>query len=151
LEKNLESIEREIENMVNTETKAWDTQDAELLVSIFHQDMVWPWPRTALSHNPMDWVITWGRYDYKRWKDSWQELFDTHRLVHNKREIKKIEVSIERDGAFVVVDIDTLWLSHEGVENHWKGRVCKVYTKVDDEWKFIMQTGVLDYSDIPTP
>ncbi|HVS83807.1 MAG TPA: hypothetical protein VHE60_18890 [Pyrinomonadaceae bacterium] len=52
----------------------------------------------------------------------------------------------EGDGAFAVVDIDTLWIDRDGKENHWKGRTCKVYTKIGNEWKLIMQTGVLDYS-----
>jgi ketosteroid isomerase-like protein len=94
----------------------------------------------------MDWVLELGRYDYERWKQGWQKLFDTHRLVHNKREIKKIEVSKEGDGAFAVVDIDTLWVDSEGNKNHWKGRVCKVYSKVGSEWKMTMHTGVLEYS-----
>ena len=27
----------------------------------------------------------------------------------------------------------------------WKGRVCKVYSKVAEEWKMTMHTGVLAY------
>lgn len=136
----------EIEEIVNRETRAWDTQDVDLLMTIFHPDMVWPWPRTPKSHDPMDWVIDWGRYDDDRWRSGWQELFDTHRLVHNKRIIRKIEISKEGDGAFAVVDIDTLWIDANGQENHWRGRVCKVYAKVGDAWKMTMHTGVLDYS-----
>lgn len=136
----------EIEEIVNRETRAWHTQDVDLLMTIFHPDMVWPWPRTPQSHDPVDWVLTWGRYDYDRWKNGWQQLFDTHRLVHNKRIIRKIEISKEGDGAFAVVDIDTLWIDANGHENHWQGRVCKVYSKVGNEWKMTMHTGVLDYS-----
>ena len=117
---------KQIEEIVNRETRAWDTQDVDLLMTIFHGDMVWPWPRTPQSHDPIDWIFELGRYDYERWKSSWQELFNTHRLVHNKREIKKIEISNQGDGAFAVVDIDTLWIDSEGRPNHWKGRVCKV-------------------------
>jgi ketosteroid isomerase-like protein len=141
-------IESEIEEIVNRETQAWNTQDVDLLMTVFHTDMVWPWPRTPASHDPMDWVMEWGRYDYQRWKRGWEELFETHRLIHNQREIKKIVVSREGDGAFAVVDIDTLWIDRKGSENHWKGRVCKVYAKVEDGWKMTMQTGVLDYSGI---
>jgi ketosteroid isomerase-like protein len=115
-------------------------------MTVFHPDMVWPWPPTSQSHDPMDWVIVWGRYDYDRWKNGWQQLFDTHRLVHNRRIIRKIEISAEGDGAFAVVDIDTLWIDANGQENHWLGRVCKVYSRVGDEWKMTMHTGVLDYS-----
>ena len=141
----MSDIESEIEEIINRETKAWDTKDVDLLMSILHPDMVWPWPRTAQSHDPMDWVMEIGRYDYDRWRKGWQDLFDTHALIHNKREIKKIVISKEGDGAFGVVDIDTLWRDSNGNDNHWKGRVCKVYTKMEDDWKLIMHTGVLQY------
>ena len=137
----------EIKEIVDRETKAWDTRDVELLLSVFHPDMVWPWPKTPRSYDPMEWVLEWGRYDPERWGGAWQELFDTHELVHNQREIKKIEVSREGDGAFAVVDIDTLWRDADGGnESHWKGRVCKVYSRVGNEWKLTMHTGVLEYS-----
>ena len=138
-------IRNEIEEIVNRETRAWDTQDVDLLMTIFHPDMVWPWPRTPQSHDPMDWVLEWGKYDYNRWKNGWLKLFNTHKLDHNDRKIRKIEISKEGDGAFAVVDIDTLWIDKEGNKNHWKGRVCKVYSKVGDEWKMTMHTGVLEY------
>lgn len=139
------NIKKEIEEIVNRETKAWDTQDVESLLTIFHHDMVWPWPKTSQSHNPVDWVLEWGKFNYKRWKKGWQNLFDTHKLIHNWRKINKIVISKEGDGAFAVVDIDTLWVNKNGSENHWKGRVCKVYTKIGNEWKMIMHTGVLEY------
>ena len=141
----MNDIESEIKKIVNREIKAWDTQDVDLLMSILHPDMVWPWPRTPQSHDPMDWVMEIGRYDYDRWRKGWQDLFDTHILIRNKRDIKKIVISKEGDGAFAVVDIDTLWRDINGNDNHWKGRVCKVYTKMQDIWKLIMHTGVLKY------
>jgi ketosteroid isomerase-like protein len=98
-----------VRKIVDRETRAWDTKDAELLLSVFHPDMVWPWPKSPSSHDPMEWTLQWGRYDRRRWLDGWQELFDTHKLVRNVRETKKIEVSEQGDGAFAVVDIDTLW------------------------------------------
>lgn len=139
------SVRDEIQEIVDRETRAWDTQDVELLLTIFHPDMVWPWPRTPSSHDPMDWVLVQGRYNYERWKKGWQELFDTHTLVHNRRETRKIEVSREADGAFAVVDVDTLWRDRAGREFHWKGRTCKVYAKVGQEWKMTMHTGLLEY------
>jgi len=143
--KNMDKTKRGIEEMVNRETQAWNTQDVELLLTIFHPDMVWPWPPHPQAHDPMEWIIPQGRFNRERWKNGWQELFDTHKLVHNHREIKKIVISREGDGAFAVVDIDTLWVDSKGKENHWKGRVCKVYTKLSQEWKLIMHTGVLEY------
>jgi hypothetical protein len=43
------------------------------------------------------------------------------------------------------VDVDTLWRDKDGVEFHWVGRACKIYTKVGGEWKMIAQTGLLQY------
>src|SRR5215213_8525754 len=106
--------------------------------------MVWPWPPSARHHDPVDWVFWAGRYDYERWGRNWQQLFDTHELVHNRREIRKVVVTPEQDGAFAVVDVDTLWRDREGREQHWQGRACKVYSKVGDGWKMTMHTGLLD-------
>jgi ketosteroid isomerase-like protein len=138
-------VEAEIREIVNRETRAWDTKDVRLLLSVFHPDMVWPWPPTAQHHDPLDWVFWAGRYDYERWSRNWQQLFDTHELVHNRREIKRVVVTAEEDGAFAVVDVDTLWRDRSGQEQHWKGRACKVYSKVNGEWKMTMHTGLLDY------
>ena len=139
------NITKEIEEIVNRETRAWDTQNVDLLLTIFHPDMVWPWPKTPQSHDPMDWILEIGRFNYARWRKAYIDLFNRYRLVHNKREIKKIEISKEKDGAFAVVDIDTLWIDNDGNKNHWKGRVCKVYTKIENEWKLIMHPGTLQY------
>jgi len=141
----LKAVKKEIEEMVNIETRAWNTGNADLLLTVFHPDMVWPWPRTTKSHDPIDWVLTQGRFNRDRWKRRWQNLFDTHVLIHNERRIKNIVVSKERDGAFAVVDIDTLWRDSRRKEILWKGRVCKVYSKVENEWKMTMHTGVLEY------
>ena len=142
----MKDIEREIEEMVHRETRAWDRKDADALVSIFHPDMVWPWPPDASSHDPALWVMPMGRLDADRWRRGWQGLFDTHDLVHNRRGISKIVVSKEGDGAFAVVDVDTLWRDRAtGKDFHWKGRACKIYTKTAGAWKLIAHTGLLDY------
>ncbi|MGH9788491.1 MAG: YybH family protein [Candidatus Acidiferrales bacterium] len=147
----MDKVRQEIEAMVHRETRAWDTQDLDLLMSLFHPDMVWPWPPHSLAHDPASWVLELGRFNHDRWRAGWQQLFETHRLVHNRRSIQKIVVSRQGDGAFAVVDIDTLWRDDCGNHNHWKGRVCKVYTRMGEEWKLIMHTGVLDYSRCPEP
>jgi ketosteroid isomerase-like protein len=135
-----------VEALVHAETRAWDTQDAEALVDLFHPDMVWPWPPNPQGHDPMTWSIGMGRFDRARWKRSWEGLFATQRLIHNRRELKKVEVSEEGDAGFAVVDIDTLWRDGAGNDNHWKGRVSKTYTRMaDGQWKLIMHTGVLVY------
>ena len=41
--------EIEITEIVNRETRAWDTLDATLLISVFHPDMVWPWPEKGIA------------------------------------------------------------------------------------------------------
>jgi len=138
-------IEEEIREMVNRETRAWDAKNVDLLIAIFHPDMVWPWPATSDAHDPVNWVMGMGRFDGPRWKKIWQELFDTHSLIHNHRQIKKIEVSEQGDGAFAVVDVDTLWRDRNGKDFHWKGRACKVYSRVGGEWKMTMHTGLLNY------
>lgn len=134
-----------IKEVVDRETRAWDTQDVELLLSVFHPDMVWPWPPHAQAHDPMDWVLEWGRYDRDRWRERWLELFRTHDLIHNVRELRKTVVSREGDGGFAVVDIDTLWRTPGGDDFRWMGRTCKIYTTIADGWKMIAQTGVLEY------
>lgn len=140
-----EEVEKEIVEIVNRETRAWDTKDVDLLVTVFHPDMVWPWPPSPDAHDPAAWVLVLGRFDAQRWKKTWQDLFDTHTLIHNQRAIKKIEVSEQGDGAFAVVDVDTLWRDRKGKDFRWKGRACKVYSRVGTEWKMTMHTGLLEY------
>ncbi len=142
----MRAAEKEIREIVARETRAWDTKDADLLLTVFHPDMVWPWPPTSQDHDPALWILPFGRFDASRWRRSWQELFDTYALVHNRREIVRIELSEERDGAFAVVDVDTLWRDSQNRDFHWKGRACKIYTRVGQEWKLIAHTGLLDYA-----
>ena len=137
--------EEAIREIVDRETRAWDTKDVKLLLSVFHQDFVWPWPANPQAHDPIDWVFGAGKYNYSRWSQSWQELFDSHELVHNRRHIRKIVTTPEGDGAFAVVDVDTLWRDKNGHDQHWKGRACKVYSRVGNEWKMTMHTGLLEY------
>ena len=142
----MRNVRAQIEEMVHRETRAWDARDAEALVELFHPDMVWPWPPDSGDHDPATWVFVLGRFHRERWKSCWEELFRTHKLIHNRRDILKIEVSKEKDAALAVVDIDTLWRDEEGRDNHWKGRVSKGYTKMaNGEWKLIFHTGVLHY------
>ena len=141
------SVVGEIRQVVDKETEAWDLKNVDLLISVFHREMVWPWPQTNRHHDPMDWVLVQGKFNALRWGKNWQELFDTHELVHNIRTIQKIVASEEEDGAFAVVDIDTLWRNKQtGKEMNWKGRTCKTYTLTNDGWMMIHQVGVLDYS-----
>jgi hypothetical protein len=136
---------KEIQEIVDRETQAWDTQDVALLLSIFHPDMVWPWPPSNRDHDPMNWVLVLGKFDARRWRRFYRQFFAEHGLVHNRRETKRIEISEQGDGALAVVDIDTLWKDASGQQQHWRGRVCKVYANVGGEWKLTMHTGVLEY------
>jgi ketosteroid isomerase-like protein len=109
--------------------------------------MVWPWPPHPAAHDPLQWVLVWGRYDRARWRAGWQNLFDLHELVHNRRVLRRVEVSAEQDGGFAVVDVDTLWRHRRtGNSQHWVGRACKLYTRLaDGTWRMIAQTGLLEY------
>jgi ketosteroid isomerase-like protein len=134
-----------IREVVERETRAWDTQDVELLLSIFHPDMVWPWPLTPADHDPLTWELVLGRFDAERWAAVYRDLFASYRLLHNRRDIRRIAVSAEGDGGLAVVDIDTLWQAPDGRSMHWLGRTGKIYTLTHGEWKLIMHTGVLAY------
>jgi len=147
--KRKEAAHAEIEEIIDRETRAWDTRDLDLLMTVFHPDMVWPWPPHKDAHDPLQWVLDWGRYDEARWREGWGDLFATHELVHNHRQTLRIVVSEQGDGALAVVDVDTLWRDAEGRDFHWLGRAGKIYTKVGNEWKMISHTGLLDYGSLP--
>jgi hypothetical protein len=135
-----------VREIVDRETRAWDTQDVELLLSVFHPDMVWAWPSRYDAVDPVEWVLRMGRFDRERWGRRYRDLFTTRELVHNRRELVKVEVSDEGDGAFAVVDIDTLWRDESGEEDRWLGRTCKLYALVGSEWKMTAQVGALQYA-----
>jgi hypothetical protein len=137
----------QIQALVDYETKGWNSKNPDLFLSIIHPDMVWPWPPHADAHDPTDWVFELGHFDRIRWRKNWQDIFDNHDLIRNKRDTVKIEVSKEGDAAFAVVDIDTHWRHKKtGLDFIWKGRVCKIFTKMKNgEWKLIAHTGALNY------
>ncbi len=142
-------VEKVIRALVDRETDAWNARDAAALASLFHPDMVWPWPAHSRAHDPADWVMGLGRFERRRWMAAWQSLFDSAALIRNERRIVKVTVSKERDGALAVVDIDTVWRRQDGGEDRWNGRVGKVYARLaSGEWKMTMHTGVLDYSGL---
>ena len=116
-----ETIEQ-IREIICRETKAWDIQNVHQLLSVFHKDMVWPWPVEKTDHDPAKWKMVLGRFNYQRWRVFYTEFFSQYKLVHNRRDIKKIVISDQKDGAFAVVDIDTLWIDKKtGEKNHCKG------------------------------
>ena len=133
----MDMVKQHIQTMIDLETEGWNTKNPYIFLSMIHPDMVWPWPPNPYAHNPVDWVFVLGRFHRERWRQNWQDIFDRHDLIRNRRDTLKIEVSKEKDAAFAVVDIDTLWRNKETKEDlHWKGRVCKIYTKMPTgEWK----------------
>ena len=58
--------EAAIQEIVDRETRAWDTKDVPLLLSVFHPDMVWAWPPHAMAHDPVEWRLSIGRFDAQR-------------------------------------------------------------------------------------
>jgi hypothetical protein len=56
----------------------------------------------------------------------------------------RVEVEKEITGAFAVVDVDTLWRDSAGKDFRWKGRACRVCSRVEVEWKMTMHTGLLE-------
>jgi ketosteroid isomerase-like protein len=139
------SAESAIQALIDNETAARDRLDADTLVSLFHPDTLWPSPASPTAHDPLPWIMPLGRFDRERWKKGWLELFRMHDLLHNHRHTLRIVSSEQNDGGFAVVDVDTLWRDRASQQlSHWKGRACKVYSKVGDRWYFLIQVGLLD-------
>jgi hypothetical protein len=137
---------KDIKDAVNTETLAWDTQNTELFLSIFHPDMVWVWPKNEDSHDPVEWETPLGRFGWDKWKRIYDDMFARYSLIRNERHIIRIVETPEHDGGFAVVDIDTVWEDKStGEIMRWHGRTCKTYVKTADGFKMIAQTGVLQY------
>jgi ketosteroid isomerase-like protein len=87
-----------------------------------------------------------GRFNRQRWESGYRKMFAERELVHNVRTTAKILLSEEQDGALAVVDIDTLWELPDGSQDHWNGRVSKIYALMQNgEWKMTAHTGVLTY------
>ena len=94
----------------------------------------------------------------KKWQKKWEEtgIYNTQKRDTSKeKEYVLVEwpypsgnLHIGHWFAFAVVDIDTLWRPKTTNEDsHWKGRVCKIYTKMqNDVWKLISHIGVLNYT-----
>jgi ketosteroid isomerase-like protein len=76
------SAEREIMAMVDAETAAWNHRDADALVALFHPDAVWPWPPSADAHDPMEWVMPYGRFTQV--DGAWRFIFQTGLLDYRR-------------------------------------------------------------------
>ncbi len=141
----MNDILEEIKEIINRETRAWDIKDVELLLSIFHPEMVWVWPKNNLAYNPINWELPLGKFNHERWKLVYEKMFSQNKIIKNERNIVDIKTSKEGDGAFAIVDVDTIWENDKGERSHWFGRSGKTYTKVDNEWKLIAHHGLLKY------
>lgn len=148
----------EIEEIVYREGRAFQNQDVDLMMSIYHPDMVMPWPLHSRAYDPMEWIMRMGKFNLDRWSKKLHVYFDTHEFVHDRRVIKKILFSEEQDGALAVVDVDSLFRQKPGTDSPWHneagqkvgeirtlGRAGKIYTLVNDEWKLIAQPGTMHY------
>lgn len=134
-------VVEEIEEIVRREGTAWGTGDIDLLLTVFHDDMVWLWPQTGGSHDPLNWLIEVGGFDRERWREGWGEMFEGG-VTRNEREIRKVVVSPEGDAAVAIVDVDVEWLNVESEPVSWSGRVSKVYSKIGDQWKMVTHNGL---------
>lgn len=134
------SAEQEIRAMIDRETQAWTDRDADLLMTLFHPAMVWSWPQTNDSLDPLAWDVEVSLFS-SGWLEGWRELFACD-LIRNSREIRRIVVSPERDAAWAVVDVDTAWRDAAGKAAGWKGRACKSYARVGGDWKMIAHVGL---------
>lgn len=142
----MDSLNNEINEIVRREQDAWEMKDAELLLTVFHRDMVWAWPRDFDSLNPFYWQMDLGRFDHELWLDHWTEFFRVYDLIDAVVKLQKVSFSVREDAAFAVVDLNVHWENQENGEIvSWKGRVCKIYSKVRDSWKLISQTGMIPY------
>ena len=142
----MQNIESEIQEIIDKETAAWNTKSVNLLLSIFHHDMVWVWPTDPKNIDPMSWSSMLGKFDFDRWSTIYNNWFANFSPVKNIRKTQKVLVTKEGDGAFAVVDIDTLWVSHSNEQSHWYGRTGKTYVKTTSGWKMINQVGVFDHT-----
>ncbi len=140
------NFESEIQEIIDRETKAWNEKSIELLLSIFHPDMVWVWPTDPKNVDPMSWASMLGKFNYDRWSLVYKDWFANFSASRNIRKTQKILITKQGDGAFAVVDIDTLWINPKGEQSHWNGRTGKTYVKTNSGWKMINQVGVLDHS-----
>jgi len=52
-----------MQEMIDIETRGWDTKNPDLFLDMIHPDIAWPWPPTADAHDPIDWVFVMGRFD----------------------------------------------------------------------------------------
>ena len=117
-----DTMKKEIQALIDRETLGLNTKNPDLFLDMIHPDMVWPWPPTPRDHHPVRWKFVVGRFNKERWRQYFQAFFDHYDLVHNHRETIKVEVSLEEDAAFAIMDVDSLWRDKDSKQEiHWEG------------------------------
>lgn len=134
------SVIDRIEEMVHRETQAWDESDVDLLLSLFHPDMIWIWPADGHVGDLLASKLQVGRFDPDRWQAGWSGIF-SHELLRNNRRVLSVTASPEGDSAVAVVDVETSWRTPQG-QAGWSGRATKCYVRVGDGWKMIAHIGL---------
>ena len=142
--------EAEIQQIIDRESQGYENEDVDLLLSVYHPDMVWAWPPHSQAHDPMEWVLRMGRYNEARWRVLIERFFATHTLIHNHRVTRKIVLSRNRTVPLPwwisirsgIARARAIPLGTTGTtEEHVIGRACKIYTLVNGEWKMLYQPG----------
>lgn len=142
----MSTVEDNLRELIKRELEALKRKDVELLLTIFHEDMVWAWPRSFNTANPFYWEMDLGRFNYERWYFHWKDFFEKFEILHAVMMPQKINLSAQEDAAFAVIDLHFQWESKTNGEIvEWRGRVCKVYTRMEKSWKLIQQTGLIPY------
>ncbi len=55
-----EVVQKAVQDVVDRETRAWSEKSTDLLLSIFHPDMVWVWPTDPHNVDPISWSLPQG-------------------------------------------------------------------------------------------
>ena len=77
-------VKKQIQALVDLETKGWNTRNPDFFLEMIHPDTVWPWPPYPPAITTRRWEFVLGRFDRERWRKNWQKIFDHYDLVHNR-------------------------------------------------------------------
>lgn len=134
------SVIDRIEEIVHLETRAWDEGDVDLLLSLFHPDLIWIWPTDGHAGDLLASKLQVSKFDAERWQAGWSSILGNELLL-NKRHILSVTASPAGDSAVAIVDVETSWRTAAG-QAGWSGRATKCYVRVGDSWKMIAHIGL---------
>lgn len=129
-----------IKELVERETQAWNEGDVDLLLSLFHPDLIWIWPASGYAGDLLASQLQVSRFDPDRWQAGWSGILANELLV-NDRQILSITESPEGDSAVAVVNVETRWRTPKG-EAGWTGQATKCFVRTGDDWKMIAHIGL---------